>query len=458
MNRRPKRTAALLPTMAGVSYPSRWPNGFRAHADNSSARAALLLVTMSGFVAGYFVFIHDWLQLGWWAVGVTALFAFGWVPVITGIERRFLICSTAFIGWSQLASLFASPGLHLSIEAWRWIAGAALLMVWIFMLGQVSAQRSSIRVMGLSVVFAAAFAAVVSMAWMGFQHRGFPPHLRLANVMVYFGLNPVCTGLTFAFAAMWAACLRRSDLPSRSGRWPLAAQTLLLTAVCFTHSRGALLALIAGHAALIVSRGWRAAAPPTLVLVATLTIFQAAYPALEYCALRFSPIHDSQSDACEASGPAAPIQGWIERSDAGRLLIYEAAVGAQETWTEKVIGLGLWTSMERWTCGLADTPNHLHSVFLAAYVHGGGIGLVLLVMVACRAFVNARITSTRGDDSSFILLCFGVAGLLFDGQTLAVLTTMPRFEPLLFWFPASLASAQARGLPDTVKRPSLDLR
>ena len=48
----------------------------------------------------------------------------------------------------------------------------------------------------------------------------------------------------------------------------------------------------------------------------------------------------------------------------------------------------------------------------------------------------------RGEVIWISLLAFGCAGLLFDGESLASLTTAPRFEGLLFWLPLTVALAR----------------
>ena len=56
----------------------------------------------------------------------------------------------------------------------------------------------------------------------------------------------------------------------------------------------------------------------------------------------------------------------------------------------------------------------------------------------CRALVLAR----RGEEIWFMLACFGIAGVLFDGDSAFSLLTVPRFEPLLLWVPLVIASAR----------------
>ena len=95
---------------------------------------------------------------------------------------------------------------------------------------------------------------------------------------------------------------------------------------------------------------------------------------------------------------------------------------------------------------------HLHSAFFATFVHGGIIGIGLLIPLVSVGFGRAWSLAVKGDATWYILLAFGCAGLLFDGESLASLTTAPRFEGLLFWTP--LIVALSKGSKTSCPSPS----
>jgi hypothetical protein len=89
--------------------------------------------------------------------------------------------------------------------------------------------------------------------------------------------------------------------------------------------------------------------------------------------------------------------------------------------------------------------SHLHSAFFATFVHGGIIGIGLLLALLGIGVRRACRIARHGDATWIALLAFGCGGLLFDGESLTSLATAPRFEGLLFWLP--LTVALARGGP-----------
>jgi hypothetical protein len=100
-----------------------------------------------------------------------------------------------------------------------------------------------------------------------------------------------------------------------------------------------------------------------------------------------------------------------------------------------------------WQCELQAKTNismmsHLHSAFLATFVHGGIIGAALLLVVLGCGIQRACRMAAAGEAIWIALLAFGCGGLLFDRESLASLATAPRFEGLLFWLPLTVALAR----------------
>ena len=66
---------------------------------------------------------------------------------------------------------------------------------------------------------------------------------------------------------------------------------------------------------------------------------------------------------------------------------------------------------------------------------------MLVLTVIGIGFNRARILAKEGDPVWFALISFGCSGLIFDGQTICSLTSNPKFETLILWFPLAAASA-----------------
>jgi hypothetical protein len=203
-------------------------------------------------------------------------------------------------------------------------------------------------------------------------------------------------------------------------------------------SRGAMLALTFGHAALFVAHGWRRGIPALAAFVLSGVIYFSSGPI-------FTQIATWNADTITAAPVVTPpLQQAIARGDSSRIDIYHAGWQAIEhVWP----GTGQWGVREVWQCELqpnADPAimNHLHSAFFATFVHGGIIGALLLVALLTLAIRRAARIAVQGDATWLALLAFGCGGLLFDGESLTSLATAPRFEGLLFWLPVTVALAR----------------
>lgn len=264
------------------------------------------------------------------------------------------------------------------------------------------------------------------------------------NLLVHGGLNPVCTGLIFGFAALWLAALMEHETTPLPRRIAWAAIALLHFAAFLSGSRGAMLALACGHAVLLSARGWRRGRVAVGVFILTGLVYFTSAPLFAHMAQwRSEPAVITAS----APGITHHFQKAVERGDNSRLDIYQAGWHAMDNlW----LGTGQWGVCGIWQCELQAKTNismmsHLHSAFLATFVHGGVIGTVLLLLVLGHGIKRARRLTDQGDATWIALLAFGCGGLLFDGESLASLATAPRFEGLLFWLP--LMVALARGSP-----------
>jgi hypothetical protein len=382
------------------------------------------------FAAGHFILPCAEVQLG--GVLVLALPAMLWRMLDDAASRRIDIGSAlliAFLGWMTLRSVVAvvQDVSLVAGEVMRGLIGLALLSAVMVLLWAEARQLARLRLLGWWVCMSAALAVLVSL--LVIEPRLWTQlgtGLRFSNILVHGGLNAVCTGLTFGFAALWLAALLPA-VQGRSQRWCChAALVLLHFAVFASGSRGAMMALLAGHGCLLACGIGGRSARLHLALAAVLVV--AVFPVWRTLIEQV------------AAAPAEMLTQLVERGDSGRGAIYAAG------WSivnNAFIGVGQWGARDLWICGLethsSEVMGHLHSAFFATFVHGGTVGLALLLAVAAVAFRRAWRLATTGEVAWLALMMYGSVGLLFDGESLTSLATLPRLEGLLFWFPAVVA-------------------
>jgi hypothetical protein len=278
---------------------------------------------------------------------------------------------------------------------------------------------------------------------------------RLRNWLVFGGWNSVCTGLTFGFAAVWGTALWNRARDVRDRRLWLALTMVLLAATLFTLSRGALLALLCAHGVALLVCGWRLMWRPILLLLVALTLFLGLAPWLNDVALTHASTRFGLENRTAAAEQMAdhvisprPVEAMLRRGDTQRFEIYEAAIASLRGGSDWLLGKGLWSSNDQWSCALSWEPEHLHGIFMDALVRGGLPVLGGLLAVTVWGLRRAWCLARQGEEVWLMLACFGVAGVVFDGDTAFALLSVPRFEPLIFWVPLAAAAAryQARSL------------
>lgn len=402
-----------------------------------------------GYLAGFSVLPNDWLHLGWLAVmgAVALVFLEGPARWLRRPATPAVPLLVAYLLWMTLRSCCSDAFVlgHAPVETTRGIFGTSLLVLLCVLLWKVARDFRVLRFVGWTTGLAAAFAALVSM---GVWYLVLPGHMageRLQNLLVHRGLNPICTGLIFGFSGMWFLGLVEGvrGLTTRRLAWSLAI--VLHLAAFFTGSRGVMLALLCGHTALLVARGWRRGLPATAVLAITALVYFSSAPLM-------AKIVTWSADPAVVPPPPGITHHWekaMERRDNGRIDIYRAGWNAiDNVW----IGTGQWGVGDVWQCDLQPDPygmmRHLHSAFFATFVHGGIIGAVLLLaLLGYAARCAWRLARQGKQDATWVaLLAFGCGGLLFDGESLLSLATAPRFEGLLFWVPVVVALARGAGV------------
>ncbi len=422
---------------SAVTISSAW-----SHPAARAVRVFAPLVAIVGYAAGFSVLPSEWYQLGWLLlVGCVALASMEeprhWLrwPMSAGSLLVIL-----FLTWMTARSCCADAVVfgHAVPESGRGLLGTALVGLLCVLLSQVAQERGWLRLIGWTTGLAAAMAASISLVFSYFVPPGYVPGDRLRNLLVHGGLNPVCTGLGFGFAALWLMGMQGNITSPRSRRIALAASIILHQATFFTGSRGAMLALVCGHLALFLGRGWRRGMAAMAVLVLTGLVYFASAPVMAKVAALRAPV-----ETVTVPGLDHHWQQAMERGDSGRLDIYRAGWNAMDNlW----LGTGQWGVRDVWQCDLQPDPHqmmtHLHSAFFATFVHGGIIGATLLLLLVAEAWRCALRLARQGELTWVTLLAFGCGGLLFDGESLTSLATAPRFEGLLFWIPVVVALAR----------------
>jgi len=405
------------------------------------------------YLACYYLAYTQWVQFIWLAVAL--LVTAGKIDW-KGMARRairdpFIQTACGFLGWMTLRSLLTgSEGRHPWFqEAGPWLAGALGLVAFAAVAWQAASRLRALEAVGAFVGGAALLAAITSIILFYFvlPHHGLGE--RLSDWFVFGGLNPVCTGLIFGFAVMWVICLK-SRCQGDMGVVALTiGQILLLLAVLFTRSRGALLALVAGHAALLVGLGWRQLWREALILIAVCAAFQLSGPLLADLAwrqeqARLPPSQRTQSEASPQTSGNELMREMVDRADSGRFEIYRAGLDTLPHVKDWLFGVGQWNTDHLWLSRLEMTkfpPEHLHSAYLATLVHGGLIGLALVLALIFQGLKRAFNLARRGEFTWWVLLIYGCTGLLFDGQTFTRLNSVPLYEPLLVAFPLVVAAS-----------------
>lgn len=400
-------------------------------------------IAVIGFVAGHSCLPNRWLHLGWLLLaGLAALAGTDWTPHMKHWQTdRGCLAVFAFLFWMTARSCIQAPfmpGLGRD-EIMHGVLGVLLLAMFCVLVWQQAQSRAALHAMGWVAGITAALAALLSIGLSYFVLAHHHAGERLTNLLVHGGLNPVCTGLIFGFTALWLAALVKKETAPMPRRILWSAAVLLHLAAFLSGSRGAMLAMACGHAVLLLARGWRRGAAATCMFAISGGIYLTSAPLLARCA--------SESAAATSTSVhdvSRPFQTALARGDNGRLVIYRAGWFAMDNlW----LGTGQWGVRESWQCKLdAKTDlrltSHLHSAFFATFVHGGIIGVGLLLLPLGIGIRRACRLAVQGDATWIALLAFGCSGLLFDGESLASLTTAPRFEGLLFWLPLTVALAR----------------
>lgn len=411
-------------------------------------------VGLVGWIAGFWWFPDGWWHLLWFVVAgaLPFLACASGRRVIAGLGAdpacRLVIAWAGWVAASTVMALVASGDLPPS--TWWRLPLLALQFVGILVLvagvRALATRGLAGRVLAWSAGAGAVAATASFVVWYGIEGHPFP-RARLRDVFVYAdGLHPVLTGLLAGFSSLAAAaCAAGARSRGRRSVW-LAAQAVLVAAVFFSHSRGAILAAVAGFAAFVGFVGPRRSWPALAVFAGVVLFYQ-------FGASRFS----SDERRTFERGAPTPAHELVGRRDNGRMELYRALLARLDSPAKWIAGRGLLADRSAGTDEIRWDAPHPHSAYLATLLIGGIGGLVALsaatAAVARRAW-SARRSAGRADggDVPFVaawsaLFVLGLVGLLFDGDNLLAIRTIPRVEALLFWVPWAVLSTvgPARG-------------
>lgn len=429
-----------------------WPLQPRVQA-SVRVKQALLMVCSLGFLSGYYLMPNQWIHLGWMGLMLgTCFWVCGWQEMTEGLrDDVWLRTVTTWIFVLLVrSSLLDSPGMGIRDLWWGWFHAGLLLLV-LGMLWQTALHQTVLKKLLLPLTSMALLAAVVSVLVFYVLGDKALVGVRLRNWFVFGGWNSVCTGMTFGFAAVWAL-----DAWNTSGQtswlnrlfWLLVSMALIF-ATLMTMSRGAAMSLTAAALSLAFSQNWRRVLRPQCLLVGCFLLFQFLAPLIssagiqEISARLAIPTSEVTPEVvADQIISADPLARFIERGDTGRFIIYAAALSSMTSWQDWLWGKGLWSADDFWSCALHWYPEHLHSVFMDALVRGGLLGLIGLLFILGWGMLRAIRIARCGEPLWLMLICFGAAGVAFDGASAFTTLSVSRFEMLLFWVPLVMASAR----------------
>lgn len=369
-------------------------------------------------------------------------------------SRRVLLLAMIFLGWMWSSMFRGVP------ESWgdRSLAVLNALSIASFLVGiwRVAQRPSRLEWMLRGTIGIGVLTALISVpVFYGTWHRILTWD-RLQNVVPYCGsgLYEVNSAMLWAFAAVAAAAGFTQAATSRSRSFHLISLTILTAAVFLTQTRGAMLGIGAALVVLILTK-------PVLRWSPVVTVTAAAGWAFSNLPLLLPSVAGPGALA-SAGVPAAiavagsPASTLIARSDSGRFALYGQLWGRVQGALEVIFGRGFWARDNTLPGELSWDAPHPHGAFISTGFHGGIVGLVLLGLVLIAgARQSVWLARMNLDGRWLALLAMGCAALCFDGHTLALMTTVPLFEPLLFWLPLIAGASLAMKIRQDTPTPEV---
>ena len=388
-------------------------------------RQEIFATAIGIWLAGFWVIPDGWWHRLWLACIVfpALVWTWGaWRPVLR--EERWLWLAGVLMGWQWL-SRWWSPGSWTEIESWT---GSLpdVMMVGVVLLSMLLLARDGAatrRVFGW-MVLAAAVAALVSMLGFYAMAERSIAEDRLRNVLVYYGIgmNPVLTGLLFAFGALGAGWLTGRTAPGRWRRVWFGSLVVLTLGMCAAQSRGAFLMFGAGGVMLLVLERRRVLAAAGTVVLAVAGYFGVLM---------------------WATAGIEAARDLLDRGATGRFEIYGWFL-QQMDGVDRVIGRGMALPPIVPEEQFGWFIEHPHSAYLTQFYLTGGVGVVLLVALLGWGGWAACQMVRRGESLWLVLLAGGAVGMVFDGGQILSVCSEGRLEVLLLVIPAAMAVGRMR--------------
>lgn len=367
-------------------------------------------------------------------------------------SRKVLLLAMIFLSW-MWSSMFR--GVPESWEA-RSLAVLNVLSITSFLAGiwRVAQRPSRLEWMLRGTIGMGVLTALISVpVFYGAWHKILTWD-RLQNVVPYCGsgLYEVNSAMLWAFAAVAAAAGFTQAATTRSRSFHLISLAILTAAVFLTQTRGAMLGIGAALAVLILTK-------PVLRWSPVVTVTAAAGWAFTNLPLLLPAIAGPTvlvSAGVPLAAAGSPAATLVARSDSGRFALYKELWGRIEGALEVVFGRGFWARDNTLPGELSWDAPHPHGAFISTGFHGGIVGLVLLgLLLLAGAKQCAWLARMNLDGRWLALLAMGCASLCFDGHTLALMTTVPLFEPLLFWLPLIAGASLAMKIRQDTPTPEV---
>ncbi len=418
---------------------------------------------IAGFLAGYLVMWNVELQLMWLTVVcLPAGVACCCRTRGAGMAREpMLRLAAAFLVWNLAVGLIRNPGALANYYTIEFIAGAVLLPVFLGGVWLVCRRMGAARRLTLVLAWSGIAAAAAGLIYWWLVQIVDEPGARLRNPLVHGGQHPVGTAINLGFALVAAAAVFGGAQTRRARIIWLAVIAVQCLALMLTLSRGVLLALGCVPIALFLmvcislvldlrrglslraslqtlARGWPKVWPPLITTATVMVVFlQFIAPLLAPPAVMQQPaVGEAPVEVIVLSTLSSnPAREYIARSDSGRFHFYRVGLSCLSSWDKVITGAGLWEPERIIERESASVMNHMHSMFLATYIHGGIIGSVMLVGLIGLGLKKSWWLARAGQPQWLAFLAYGLGGLIFDGQSACSLVTHPRFENLIFWFP-----------------------
>ncbi|MBK1790521.1 O-antigen ligase family protein [Persicirhabdus sediminis] len=269
----------------------------------------------------------------------------------------------------------------------------------------------------------------------------FQPQARLDHYFSFIHANHSVR--VYGLAAFFMLLLHMRDKSIGLAGLDMSLLVICFTAVLLTSSRGGILGVLIMLAMyILLMRDKRVIVPILALMVA----FGCYFWLSSYAETSF---------AGEEKRILTSAEGLVDRKDSGRIAFWQQLLGRMHA-NEYIFGKGLLAN-DACLYNPLGFP-HSHSVYLAAFFHGGFFGLFLLISVSIKTLVQAGLELKHHQIKILLLLGLGGLPLCVDGR--GVVDVVYKFSPdvLIFWIPVGMAIHNEFTRKETLKTLISQLR